>query len=202
MRYQGQARITGINQKHFPTVIGNGVDSIECLARAHYRYTAHWQTFLQYLDITRIPLRDEQVQLSFIGSHTMGCKFTDDTHLLTDQLSTAVEQIFVDQPGFNFGWLDLKCASETSFKHGEFVVIEVNGVASLPTHMFDPGHSLWRGYQIFFAHGRWLLKIAAEQRRHSMPLDSYRNIANRVSHNYRLLNDAHQQLMPSDPAEP
>jgi hypothetical protein len=200
VRYQGRARITGINKKHFPTVIGNGVDSIECLARAHYRYTAHWQTFLQYLDIARVPMRDEHVQLSFIGSHTMGCKFTDDTQLLTDKLLTAVEQIFVDQPGFNFGRLDLKCASEAAFRKGEFLVIEVNGVASLPTHMFDPSHSLWRGYQIFFEHGRWLLKIAAEQRRQSMTLDSYRNIAKRVSHNYRLLNDAHQQLMASDPA--
>jgi hypothetical protein len=202
VRSQGRGRITGINRKHFPTVIGNGVDSIECLARAHYRYTDHWQTFLQYLDITRVPTQGELVQLSFIGSHTMGCKFTDDSHLLTDSLLAAVEQIFADQPGFNFGRLDLKCVSEAAFKTGEFLVIEVNGVASLPTHMFDPSHSLRRGYQIFFEHGRWLLKIAAEQRRQPMSLDSYRHIAQRVSHNYRLLNDAHQQLMTPDSPEP
>ena len=28
VRHQGRARITSINKKHFPTVIGNGVDSI------------------------------------------------------------------------------------------------------------------------------------------------------------------------------
>ena len=201
VRHQGRARITGINKKHFPTVVGNGVDSIECLARAHYRYTGHWQTFLQYLDIKRVPRQGEWVQLSFIGSHTMGCKFTDDTYLLTDQLSAAVEQIFIDQPGFNFGRLDLKCASEAAFKAGDFVVIEVNGVASLPTHMFDPSHSVWRGYQIFFEHGRWLLKIAAEQHRQPMLLDTYCNIARRVAHNHRLLNDAHQLLMTSDSTE-
>lgn len=201
MRHQGRARITGIHKKHFPTVVGNGVDSIACLARAHCRYTTHWQTFLQYLDVTQVPAKDEQVQLSFIGSHTMGCKFTDAIHLLTDALLVAVEQIFADQPGLNFGRLDLKCASEAAFKQGEFGVIEVNGVASLPTHTFDPRHSLWPGYQIFFEHRRWLLKIAAEQRRQFMPLDSYRNIAKRVARNYRLLNDAHQQLMQSGCAE-
>jgi hypothetical protein len=59
-----------------------------------------------------------------------------------------------------------------------------------------------RGYQIFFEHGRWLLKIAAEQCRQSMLLDTYRNIARRLRNNHRLLNDAHQQLMKSDSAEP
>jgi hypothetical protein len=35
-----------------------------------------------------------------------------------------------------------------------------------------------------------------------MLLDTYRNIARRVRNNHRLLNDAHQQLMKSDSAEP
>jgi len=81
------------------------------------------------------------------------------------------------------------------------LVIEVNGVASLPTHMFDPSQSVWRSYHMFFEHGRWLLKIVAEQRRQSMRLDTYRNIARRVTRNHRLLNDAHQLLMTSDSAE-
>ena len=54
---------------------------------------------------------------------------------------------------------------------------------------------------MFFEHGRWLLKIVAEQRRQSMRLDTYRNIARRVTRNHRLLNDAHQLLMTSDSAE-
>jgi len=199
VRYKGEGRITGINKKHFPAVVGNGHDSIDVLARQHPRFTAHWRTFLQYLDGDRVPIDGEVVRLSFIGSHTMGCKFTDDTHLLTDSLTSAVCGIFADQPGFNFGRLDVKCASEAAFKRGEFVVIEVNGIASLPTHMFDPENSLRRGYSIFFEHGRWLLKVAAEQRHQTMSLDSYLSIIRRVRHNQQLLNDSHQALM--DPAD-
>ena len=55
-------------------------------------------------------------------------------------------------------------ADEEALKRGEFVVIEVNGVASLPTHMFDPKFSVWQAYKIFFEHGKLLAQIAAEHR--------------------------------------
>ena len=141
-RIAGVNRISGINQKHFPTVIGNGRDNLAELAQAHPRYTDHWSLFMRYLDLTRVPVKDETVRLSFIGSHTMGCKFTNDFELLTPELEAAVFEVCDSQPGFNFGRLDVKAADQAAFQAGDFVVIEINGVSSLPTHMFDPDQSL------------------------------------------------------------
>jgi hypothetical protein len=93
VRHHGEARITGINKKHFPTVFGDGQETILQLARKHPRYTEHWATFLQYQDVNRVPSPGENVQLSFIGSHTMGCKFTDDTHLLTPEIEESIFSI-------------------------------------------------------------------------------------------------------------
>ena len=135
------------------------------------------------------------MQLSFIGSHTMGCKFTDDTHLLTPEIEASVFAIFERQPGFNFGRLDVKAQNESAFLRGEFVVIEVNGVASLPTNMFDPDNSLAKAYRIFLGHGRHLVESANENRHAPMKLDSYRSIIRRVRKNARLLNSSHQRLM-------
>ena len=195
VRQNGVGRISGINRKHFPTIKGDGEHSILQLAREHERYTHHWQTFLQYLDVARVPSIGEVVQLSFIGSHTMGCKFTDDTDLLTPELEAAICQVFESQPGFNFGRLDVKTASEESFLRGDFIVIEVNGVASLPTNMFDPSLSLWQAYRIFLIHARYLLDIAAEQRHQPMELDSYWGMIRRARHNAAQLNASHQELM-------
>ncbi len=195
VRHGGRAAISGINRKHFPTVIGDGEKDILTLAEAHPRYTDHWQTFLQYLDKTQIPASGESVQLSFIGSHTMGCKFTDDSEILTASLEASVFSIFKQQPGFNFGRLDVKAKDEQAFLAGNFVVIEVNGVASLPTNMFDPDNSLLRAYQIFLRHGRHLVDAASEHRSQPMPLDSYRSIIKRVRDSARLLNRSHQRLM-------
>ena len=195
VRHDGQPRITAINKKHFPTVIGDGEKTIQQLSREHYRYTDHWRTFLQYLDVDRVPHESESVQLSFIGSHTMGCKFTDDTYLLTPEVEQAIFHIFESQTGFNFGRLDVKAESDDAFQRGEFVVIEVNGVASLPTNMFDPDNSVWRAYKIFLQHGRYLLDAAYEHRHQPMKLDSYSSIIKKVRENARVLNVSHKQLM-------
>lgn len=195
VRYQGQPKITGINKKHFPTVTGNGKDNILTLARNHQRYTQHWGAFLQELDLTEVLADGEEKRLSFIGSHTLGCKFTDDGHLLTTALEKAIFKLFDDQPGFNFGRVDVKAENEQALQRGEFIVIEVNGVASLPTHMFDPKFKLRDAYKIFLQHGKLLVEIAKEHRNKEMPLLSYREVLKRINANQKLLNQVHQRLI-------
>jgi len=194
-RVRGRSRVTGINQKHFPTITGNGLHTVGQLARAHYRYTAHWDLFLRDLDESRVPARDEQVRLSFVGSHTMGCKFTNDTALATPELEAAVFKLCDAQPGYNFGRLDVRTRDEAALRAGDFRVIEANGVASLPTHMFDPSGSLAGAYAIFLEHARLLAEAANEHRHQPMALSAWRNIAARVKANQSLLNDTHQRVL-------
>ncbi len=194
VRQDGKPRITGMNCKHFPTVVGNGVDDLGTLAQSHYRYSEHWATFLQYHQLDRVPAKGEEIRLSFIGSHTMGCMFSDVSHLLTPEIEQQVFGIFADQPGVNFARLDVKASDEASFRAGDFVVIEINGVSSLPTHMFDPGHSLFRAYQIFFEHGKYLAQIAAEQRSAAMNLLPLGKILQRVRSSQGQLDGVHRRL--------
>ena len=198
VRQNGQPKISGINKKHFPTVVGNGRDSILTLAQDHYRYTAHWDSFLQEIDTDQVLNDGEEKRLSFIGSHTLGCKFTDDTHLNTPELEAAIFELFESQPGFNFGRVDVKSADQAAFQRGEFVVIEVNGVASLPTNMFDPKFSIWQAYKIFLEHGKYLVEIATEHRNQNMDLLPYREVIRRTKESQALLNKVHQRLMGRD----
>lgn len=193
-RQQGKAIITGMNKKHFPFIVGNGKDSILTLAARHERYTHHWHSFLQSIDTNRVPLAGEEVNLSFIGSHTLGCKFTDDSARVTPELEQAVFTFFESQPGYNFGRFDVKAESEAALLAGKFVVIEVNGVASLPTHMFDPGFSLREAYGIFLRHGKMLVEIAKENQHRQMTLLPYKEIIQRVKANQSLLNKVHHLL--------
>lgn len=194
VRQNGIPRITGINKKHFPSVVGNGRDTILTLAEQHERYSHHWQSFLQTLDVQRVPAEGEEVCLSFIGSHTLGCKFTDDSRLLTGALEQEIFSFFESQLGFNFGRFDVKAESEDAFRQGKFVVIEVNGVASLPTHMFDPKYNLVEAYRIFFQHAKYLVNIAREHKEKPMCLLNYWEVVKRVKSNQSLLNNAHRLL--------
>ena len=193
VRLNGECFITGMNQKHFPTVTGDGIHTIEELARQHERFTDHWPIFLRYLDTQRIPAEGETLQLSFIGSHTMGCKFTDDSDQVTDALRQSIFDVCADVPGFNFGRFDVKAANVDALLNGEFLIIEVNGIASLPTHMFDPAGSLIDAYRIFLRHGKLLARAASEHSHREMPLDSYRDIWRRAKTNAGLLNEVHAQ---------
>ncbi len=195
IRRNGKPKITGINRKHFPSVIGNGVDDVLTLARAHERFTDHWYSFLQSVDTSLVLPKGEEKRLSFIGSHTLGCRFTDDMDLLTPALQQKIVDFFASQPGFNYGRADLKFESEDAFKRGEFIVIEVNGIASLPTHMFDPKYSVWQAYRIFFEHAKYLVSIAKEHALRPMELLSYRGVIKKASENQTLLNLVHQRLM-------
>ena len=71
-------------------------------------------------------------------------------------------------------------------------MIEVNGIASLPTHMFDPNNSLRRAYQIFFEHGSHLVHAAYEHRERDMDLDSLGDIWRKAKRNYGDLNEMHR----------
>ena len=124
----------------------------------------------------------------------MGCMFTDDSQLLTANLERAIFGVCEPQQGFNFGRLDVRAASEDALLRGEFKVIEINGVSSLPTHMFDPSKPLWQAYKIFFEHGRYLASIAREYRNVPMRLLPLREVRLKVRKTQAELNRIHNQL--------
>ena len=183
-------------------MVGNGSDTLLALARAHARYSQHWGTFLQYHDLDRVPLAGEVVQLSFIGSHTMGCMFTDDSSLLSAALEAEIFKICDAQPGFNFGRLDVKTRSRAALQDGEFTIIEINGISSLPTHMFDPKFSLRQAYEIFFAHGKCLARAARENRAQAMALMPLWQLAAKIRQNHAELDRLHDKLKPAEVDKP
>lgn len=170
VRYQGVPKIIGMNQKHFPTVTGDGVSTLQKLIAAHPRYNHFWHSYVRYLDLTEVIPAGEERRLSFIGSHTLGCKFTNDTNLLTPELEHAIFTLFEDTLGFNFGRLDVLADSIEAFQAGKIRMIEVNAVNALPTNVFDPDINVWESYRIFFEHMSYLAKIAKEQQQQSMDL--------------------------------
>ncbi|MBT8140073.1 MAG: hypothetical protein KJP25_09905 [Gammaproteobacteria bacterium] len=194
IRLNGESQVTGINKKHFPGVTGDGHSTLEQLASRHERFSHHWASFLKYHDLASIPAAGQKLQLSFIGSHTMGCMFTDDSELVSPALEREIFSICDAQPGFNFGRLDVRAASDEALQAGDFRVIEVNGVSSLPTHMFDPGKSLREAYAIFFQHGKYLAKIAREHRSRSMSMLPAFALLKKVIASQRDLNQLHERL--------
>ena len=195
VRYQHLPMIIGINGKLFPHVMGNGRDSILEMIQKNPHYSRHWRGFIKGQDLEKVPAEGDYVRLSQIGSHTMGCIFTDETHLITPTLEKAVFKILDDVAGFNYGRLDVRTDSVTAFQEGHFKLIEVNGISSLPTEMFDPKYSLVDAYRIFFNVADWLVKIAHEHRHRKMETPSLLRLMKQIQNSGQLLENTHRRFL-------
>lgn len=166
-RENGAPKIFSINSKHFPTVLGSGEGRIRELLEETPRLKRFEESLSRRVDLDRIPSRNEVVKLSYIGNHAQGCVFCDRTELATKELTTALDAVTKSDPGFNYGRLDVKAESTEALQRGEFVVLEVNGVDSLTTAIFDPRYRLRDAYRILLAQYNLLIRLTKEQIDHN-----------------------------------
>jgi hypothetical protein len=114
---------------------------------------------------TRVPTAGAIVHLAELGSHCRGAIFLDGMHLWTPTLEERIDQISKTHDGFYLGRYDVRAASTDHFRAGQFKVIELNGVAAEPTHIYDPRVSLWSTYRALYHHWTLAFDIGAANRR-------------------------------------
>jgi hypothetical protein len=88
--------------------------------------------------LARVPSAGEAVTICEIGSHCRGAVFTNAAALATRALESAVDRSARAMPGFSFGRFDVRAESEQALGDGRFTILELNGITSEPTHVYDP----------------------------------------------------------------
>jgi membrane protein DedA with SNARE-associated domain len=176
--------IFSITDKHFPEVIGDGTRTLERIIWDHPRYRMQADTFLRRHagQLGRVPAVGERFRLAHAGNHCQGTMFRDGGHLITPALERAIDSVARSFAGFYFGRFDVRYADVDAFKRGEdFTVIELNGVTSESTNLYDPAWSLCRAYRTLFRQWSVLFDIADANVRTGVrptpPLDLLRNVA-------------------------
>jgi membrane protein DedA with SNARE-associated domain len=163
---QLQGRIFAVTEKRMPVVVGDGHSTLERLILADSRAIAMASTYLEKQEarLREIPGRGERVQLVELGTHARGAYFHDGAALVTPELTDAIERVSRAFAGFYFGRYDVRSDSTEAFRRGEFRVIELNGVTSEATSIYDPRYGLLRAYRTLFAQWRLAFAIGAENR--------------------------------------
>ena len=158
-------RIVSITEKRLPSVTGDGLRTIEQLiltdadtigmARFHLRHHAH------HLD--EVPAQGQLVMLGDCGSHCRGARFYDASALLTSSLAEAIDVIAARFEGFFFGRFDLRVPSREALARGEGItILELNGVTSEVTHIYDPAVRVSEAYRALCEQWRLAFEIGAE----------------------------------------
>jgi len=103
---------------------------------------------------------DEQFKVVEIGSHCRGSVFLDSSQNITDELLQSIDKISKKIEGFYFGRYDLRVSSASDLRAGHsFKVLEVNGLTSESTNIYDPKNSVLDAYKVLFKQWRIAFEI-------------------------------------------
>jgi len=177
---EDSGRIFSITRKTLPELSGDGRSTLEELILADPRAVALADVYLEEsaLSPDAVPAAGERVRLVEIGTHCRGAIFEDGGELATDALERAVDGISRSYPGFFFGRYDLKAPSLDDFRAGTGLrVLELNGVTSEATHIYDPALGVLDAYRVLFRQWRLAFEIGAENRRRGAPVSSLWRLA-------------------------
>lgn len=169
-RFPGAERghILSITDKRLLSVTGDGKHNLEELIlrddRAVLMASIHMKNHRDRLYET--PPKGREITLVEVGTHCRGSVFLDGNALKTPQLEQEIDRISRSFKGFYFGRYDVRCGSVEGLKQGtDFKILELNGVTSEATHIYDPKNSLFAAYTVLKRQWRLAFEIGAANRK-------------------------------------
>ena len=174
VRYPNEkkGRITGIVAKEFLIINGDGVSTIENLIKNNPRFEMQLSVLKQEYGskLQEILPKDENINLVPYGNHARGAKFIDGTNWITPKLTETINEMCLQIPGFYFGRLDVMYNSFEELERGEnFLLVELNGASSEPTHIYDPKHSLFFAWKELARHIKYMFEISMMNHKNGIP---------------------------------
>jgi hypothetical protein len=172
---QSTGHILSITRKVFPRVTGDGISTLAQLITHHPRLRLQFHRFAarHAAQLHHIPPQGQSIPLCIAGNHCQGTMFQDGSDLITPQLLSAIDSIARATPGFYFGRFDVRYQSDDDLKQAkDLCIIELNGIASESTNVYDPAISIWRAYRTWALAISHAFAIGAENRAAGAPLPS------------------------------
>ncbi len=171
-------RITGIVEKEFLAVTGDGCNTIETLLYNTPRYILQIPVLKKLLgvEMNDILQKGEYRILVPYGNHVRGSLFLDSTYKNTKQIEAVIDKACQSIDGFYYGRLDIRFNSfEELGNNKNWSIIELNGAGSEPTHIYDPKHSLFFAWKEIIRHWKILYSISMQNKKKGFPFLKYKD---------------------------
>ena len=174
---ENHGRITGIVAKEFLIIEGDGCSTIEELLKVNPRYEFQLKALEKEYgkQLLEILPKGEKRNLVPYGNHARGAKFLDWSHLISPELTKVIDEMCQQIPEFYFGRMDLMYNTWEELEQGKnFLIVELNGAASEPTHIYDPKHSLFFAWKELARHITYMFQISVENHKRGFPYLSHK----------------------------
>lgn len=158
----GTGQIFSITAKRLPEVTGDGIRPLELLILDDPRLVAQAPIFLRRFDaeLDDVPPAGARITLGDRGNHCQGALFLDGIRHATPALTAAIDRLAQRFDGFYVGRFDVRVPDVAALEAGrDIVVIELNGVTSEATHIYDPALGVWNAWRTLFAQWRILFAV-------------------------------------------
>lgn len=180
-RYPNQAsgRLFSITRKSMLRLEGDGKHTLQhlilkdsravCLANIHFgKHADH---------LYNKPEKGELIPLVELGTHARGALFFDANDLITPELTKRMNEISTSFEGFYFGRFDIRVPSEKEFMEGKQIsVIELNGVTSESTNIYDPKHSYLDAVKILCRQWSIAFEIGAQNHEKGASIPTFKHM--------------------------
>lgn len=180
--------ITSVTLKKYLSVTGNGRSSLRELILEYPRAKLQLRKLEKdnCLQLEAIPPKGEKVELVPIGNHSRGTTFYNGNHLIDNQLTHTFDCISKELDGIYFGRFDIKCQSFEDLREGKnFSILEINGVKSEPTHIYEPGFSMLMAYKVLFKQWKIIYRLSMINRERGVDTVPLREGLTRVKENFK-----------------
>lgn len=158
--------IFGITDKRQLGVTGDGQHNLQNLILDDPRAVCMAPRFLHTHRerLGEVPAKGERVVLSEVGTHSRGALFLDGEALNSPELSGLIDALSKNYDGFYFGRFDVITPSPKALQKGHFQVIELNGVTSESTDIYDPKNNVLHAWGKLFKQWQIAFEIGAQNR--------------------------------------
>ena len=158
-----EGHVYSVTDKRFVSVTGDGSSTLEELILRDERAVCMARFYLDahQRSLDHVIPRGVVFPLTELGTHCRGALFLDGARFITPALERSMDEMSRGVDGFHFGRYDIRVPSEEDLMNGQNIrIIELNGLTSESTNIYDPKHSLWFAYKTLFKQYNIAFEIA------------------------------------------
>lgn len=162
--------IISITEKGFLTVTGNGKNTIKELLLKNVRAKPQIKRLAQKQNLDIIIAENVTHLIEPIGNHCRGTIFLNRNDMINSKVQDVFDEIVNQMPGIYYGRFDLRVSSWDDLQKGENIfVLELNGLTSMDTHIFDPNFRLRDVLPVLLKNCRICYLIASDNIKNNIP---------------------------------
>lgn len=165
---EDKGHIFSLTLKYFPHVYGDGVSTLKDLIEADPRASKLTHIYFprHNAQLETILEKGQPYRLSFAGSHSKGCIFKDGSAYITPAMEARFDTVSKDIKEFYFGRFDVRFNDLSDLETGkEMKIIELNGVGSEATHIWDADISFIEATRVLFKQYKLAYEIGAKNKK-------------------------------------